>query len=155
MRFVLVVLMFPWAGSIAVSQEPAKQPDKKAESKGLPPNFGQLVAKTVLDKLELNVEQQEQVARLQKEFRTKSLEIRDRTQTEVDKVRAAGAVDRAGQRKLNSLFLDMVKGYQKLRTEYDLRLRAVLDEEQKKKYTEILKDKAKANKEKEEKKEKK
>jgi Spy/CpxP family protein refolding chaperone len=159
MRFVLVLTVSLMAGgparTPAAFQDPPKQPSKKAEPKGLPPNFGQLVAAAILDKLDLNVEQQEQVARLQREFRTKSTEIRDRTQSEVDKVREAGPVDKAGQRKLNGLFMEMVKGYQKLRTEYELRLRAVLDDEQKKKYLELLKEKAKADKEKEEKKEKK
>ena len=81
--------------------------------------------------------------------------IRDRTQAEVDKVREAGPVDKAGQRKLNGLFLDMLKGYQKLRTEYELRLRAVLNEEQKKLYMELLKEKAKPEKDKQDSKDKK
>ena len=70
-------------------------------------------------------------------------------------LREAGPVDKAGQRKLNGLFLDMLKGYQKLRTEYELRLRAVLNEEQKKLYMELLKEKAKPEKDKQDSKDKK
>lgn len=110
-----------------------------------------LLAPRVEEKLDLTPEQKEQVARLQKEFKQKYTELRDKTQKEVDKIK--GPADKDGREltrperlKLNELARQLLKATQQLRGEYDPRLRAILTDEQKQRYDALRKEKPAAEK---------
>jgi hypothetical protein len=132
-------------GLLGLLAQDAKPPEKKEAKPPLPANFGQLLDPALEKRLGLNAEQRERLDQLREEFKEKCVEVHERTQAEAEKIRKGmEKPDRATQRKLGELQLRMLRDYQKLRAEYEPKLRALLSEEQKKKYDALLREQEKA-----------
>lgn len=115
---------------------PASADDKPAATQPASDTFARLLPPEILDQLQLNEEQKEDLARLQREFRDKCLEVRAQAQNTAQKYRVLGKkpVDRATQRQLADTAMLMVTALQKLKSEYEMKLRAALTEEQQRRY---------------------
>jgi Spy/CpxP family protein refolding chaperone len=131
-------------------QEPPAKPatPKKPAAPAPADNFGELLLPRIEEKLKLDADQKEQLASLRREFKDKCTDVRDETQAAVEKIRTAAKKegrenDRDTKRKLTAEAVAMMQRYQKLRAEYEPRLRALLTEEQKALYDELRKEKPK------------
>jgi Spy/CpxP family protein refolding chaperone len=91
---------------------------------------GPLIPAEAKDKLNLTADQKEKVAKLEKEFEEKNKEATDKTREAIQK--AFQDRDAATRQKVR----DLREAPEKLRTEYESKLTALLTDEQKKKFEE-------------------
>jgi Spy/CpxP family protein refolding chaperone len=115
-------------------------------ARNLPPNFGELLPPRIEEKLQLDPDQKDQLAGLRREFKAKCLDIHDQTEAEVEKIRAAAKKAgtenaRATKRQEANQMLEMMKHFDKLRAEYEPRLRALLTDEQRKQFDALRREK--------------
>lgn len=110
-----------------------RQPDISRLQIGLG-RTGPLLPEGAKDKLNLTAEQKDKIAKLEKEFDDKSKESTDKLRESIQK--AVQDKDISGLQGLR----DLMEANQKLRTEYEGKVAALLTDEQKKKFEEATKD---------------
>jgi Spy/CpxP family protein refolding chaperone len=144
-RFRFAALLLGLAAIVAVSgvQAQDKKDDRKTDRPAgggfggfgrLGGMSGPLVPDSVQDKLSLTADQKEKVAKLQKEFDEKSKETTEKVRKEIQE-----AIQNQDFQSLGGLTQKMQE-VQKIRTDYEGKVKALLTDDQKKTYETALKD---------------